>query len=62
MTCGCNDNANREQWKTSSLVFIAEVKLILCNDNANREQWKTSSLVFIAEVKLILCKVTEKFC
>jgi len=50
------DNANRRQYKTSLLVFIVEVPLILFKDNANRRQYKTSLLVFIVEVPLILFK------
>ncbi|MFA4046869.1 hypothetical protein HPS54_03995 [Prevotella sp. PCHR] len=47
----CNkDNASRTQ---SSLLEIAEAKLILCKDNASRTQ---SSLLEIAEAKLILYK------
>ena len=50
------DNANRRQYKTSLLVFIVEVPLILFKDNANRRQYKTSKLVFIVEVSLVLLK------
>ena len=50
------DNANRRQYKTSLLVFIVEVPLILLKDNANRRQYKTSLLVFIVEVSLVLLK------
>ena len=50
------DNANRRQYKTSLLVFIVEVPLILFKDNANRRQYKASLLVFIVEVPLVLLK------
>ena len=50
------DNANRRQYKTSLLVFIVEVPLILFKDNANRRQYKASLLVFIVEVSLVLLK------
>ena len=50
----CKDNASRTQ---SSLLEIAEAKLILCKDNASRTQ---SSLLEIAEAKLILYKDNGK--
>ena len=50
------DNANRRQYKTSLLVFIVEVPLILFKDNANLRQYKASLLVFIVEVSLVLLK------
>ena len=50
------DNANRRQYKTSLLVFIVEVPLILFKDNANLRQYKASLLVFIVEVPLVLLK------
>ena len=37
----CKDSANRVQYKTSLLVFMAEVQPILSKDSANRVQYKT---------------------
>ena len=53
---GFKDSANRAQYKTSLLVFTAEMQPILSKDSANRAQYKTSLLVFIAEVQPILSK------
>lgn len=55
------DNANLRQYKTSLLVFIVEVPLILLKDNANLRQYKASLLVFIVEVPFVILKDIRYF-